>query len=134
MKTANQIFLTLVVGLMGTQASARPTEEAFWVARLSGNQACERNVRSTLGEAVTDLETKDIVVAEAKTGRLKNRYFCSSCSCPDGTFNIVKVTRAEDYHAALKQGDWEAVKPDEIVAPAATDEGEYTIQPVTPEI
>ncbi len=130
-----QIVTALVLGLIGASASAASSDHPYWIARLTGIQSCEREVRSTLGEAVSDLERRNIIVSEAMTGRLAGRFFCSGCQCPDGSYNIVKIDKTEDYEAALRSGDWESVQSKDILPASAPDanEGDYRILPVSPE-
>lgn len=128
--------LTLLVSL-GVKAE---DSNSVWLARLTGNLSCEHRVRSTLGEAVQELEQLHVVIEEAKVGRLTDRFFCKSCSCPDGSFNIVKVVRSEFVGNAIENSNWEVIAPETIESPRkplsafTQEEGDYRLQPVNPEI
>lgn len=110
--------LFILMMLVGMPLAAQP-QESVWLARLTGERSCEPSYVLPLGESVQDLERAGLYVEEAKVGRLAQRYFCSACHCPRGTFHILRVAKDPQVEILLEHGDWEEIKEEEILPTSA---------------
>lgn len=133
-----QTQLILLSLFLSGVASAETATSSTWIARLTGRLSCEgRTVeKSTLGEALDNLEANEVVVQEGKVGRLEDQMFCSGCNCPEGSYNIAKVRQSQAVEDLVKKGDWEKIDPTKILPIEETVEesSEPRILPVIPQI
>jgi len=90
--------------------SAFAASKNVWVAQPTGTKQCDEVARATLGAAISDLESKQLVVKIAAVGTLNDRLQCSACSvCPDGSYNIAVVEGGAAVEETARSQGWEVV-------------------------